>query len=305
MDVIFTKISFKLLNFLVKLFVLIIILYLLGFLKMKFQFEKDQKQLNNKYIFIGDSHIQKSVDASKLRESINIAQVSESFYYSFYKVKYLLEHNVRIKSIYLGVGFHSFSEYYNNFTFGLKSENIRARYFFILPFSENYIYTIDHMPTILNFSKSIIAKNSTFISDKELNHTFLGGYSNSFINTKIDSHYILKRIKDQYFNGEESLSISKINSSYFDSIVAISKKNKIKLTLIVTPVHPIYKKLVPDDFKNYFTKKCKSSGCNIIDFDSIHFTNDCFYLDGDHVTKKGADKITSAIGSMSLIGLNK
>ena len=306
MNVIFKKLSFKLLNLFGLLLLIILIFYFIGFFKMKFQFEKDQKQLNNKHIFIGDSHIQKSIEASKLPQSINIAQVSESFYYSFYKLKYLKDNNVSIKSVNLGVGYHSFSEFYDNFTFGLNSEDIRARYFYILPFMENFSYNLHHITSILNFSKSIISKNANSVTEKDdLQHTFLGGYSNSFVNNKVDSLYIQKRIEDQFYKGGKSLNISKINSSYFDSIVTFSRKNKIKLTLIFTPVHPMYEKQVPVHFKKYFTQKCKRSGCNLIVFDSIHFFNDCFYLDGDHVTKKGADKITSAINSMSLIGLNK
>ncbi len=300
MNPVFKKISFKLFKFSVRILIVLCLLLLIGFAKEKYQFKVNKEHLNHKNIFIGDSHIQKSVDPTKFKQSINIAQVSESFYYTFYKLKYLVDHEIRIKSVYFGVGYHSFSSYYDKYTFGKFSEDIRARYFYILPFTENLTFCQSHFKTILDFSKSLISKNSKFYDAKDLNHTFLGGHTNFFVNSKLDTSYIKIRAKEQYFNENKLCEISQVNTSYFDSIVSICKRNQIKLTLISTPVHPYYDKCVPNYFKNYFFQKCKKSGCKLILFDSNHFNNDCFYKDGDHVTKKGGEKITSELSLMRL-----
>jgi hypothetical protein len=303
MNPIFKKFNFKLFKFLVRVLLVIFLLLVIGYVKEKYQFNLNKEFLNNKNVFIGDSHIQKSIDPSKFKQTINIAQVSESFYYSFFKLKYLIDQKIQIKSVYFGVGYHSFSSYYDKYTFGKFSEDIRARYFYILPFSENLSFGVNHFKTVLDFSKSLISKNSTFHAANDLNHTFLGGHTNFFVNFKLDTSFIKRRAKEQYYNENRLCKISQVNSSYFDSIVSICKRNNIKLTLVSTPVHPYYDKCVPKFFKNYFLKKCKMSGCKLILFDSKHFTDDCFYRDGDHVTKKGGQKITSEFSLMPFTGL--
>jgi hypothetical protein len=78
-------------------------------------------------IFIGDSHMEKAINDSLLENSVNLAQSSESLYFSYYKLKILLEHNPTIKDVYLGFSYHSVSSYYDKFIFGEFSNAISSR----------------------------------------------------------------------------------------------------------------------------------------------------------------------------------
>ena len=63
-------------------------------------------------VFCGDSHIELAINDSLMRNSVNVAKSSESFYFSYYKLKVMLNKNPSIKQVYLGISYHSLSSYY-------------------------------------------------------------------------------------------------------------------------------------------------------------------------------------------------
>ena len=125
----------------ISLFVVIPVLaFLLTFLILNL---KDKALLQNytvpqnvNNLFIGDSHIMQGINDSIIPNSINLAENSEAYYYSYFKIKGIIKNNPSIKNIFLGFSYHSLSSYYEEFEFGKFSKNVCTTYFFIMPFSE-------------------------------------------------------------------------------------------------------------------------------------------------------------------------
>ena len=74
-------------------------------------YNDDQIKGNISDIYIGDSHIKHAINDSIIPNSLNIAESSESFYFSYFKLKILLENNPSIKKVHLGLSYHNLSNY--------------------------------------------------------------------------------------------------------------------------------------------------------------------------------------------------
>lgn len=66
-------------------------------------------------VFLGDSHVRYAVYNNLLSHSINLANSSESIYFSYYKLKQLLKANQSIETVYLGFSYHNISDYYDQY----------------------------------------------------------------------------------------------------------------------------------------------------------------------------------------------
>ena len=80
-------------------------------------------------VFLGDSHIEQAINDTLLENCINLGQNSESLYFSYFRLKVLLESNPSIKVVCLGFSYHSLSSYYDKFIVGEFSNAISNRYF--------------------------------------------------------------------------------------------------------------------------------------------------------------------------------
>ena len=99
---------------------------------------EDQLKPYIKNVYLGDSHIQYAINDSIIPNSLNLATTSESFYFSYYKLKLLLDNNPAVENVYLGFSYHSLSNYYERFISGDYSSAIAPKYFYILPSKEQF-----------------------------------------------------------------------------------------------------------------------------------------------------------------------
>ncbi len=241
-------------------------------------------------IFIGDSHIEQAINDTLLEHSVNIAQSSESFYFSYYKLKHILEQNPSIKDIYLGFSYHSLSSYYDKFIFGEFSNAISSRYFSLLPPNQKIELLNANRNNLFSYLK-VVAKNDILNLWKKQN-TYKGGFSNIFSNTKANYASIEKRVFFQYYTKDSLTEYSLINIEYLNKIEDLCKQSNVKLTLVNTPVHKLYKNKVPSKFKDKFEELSLSGRFEILDLSDLLSEEDYFIPDGDHVSLKGAIKTT-------------
>jgi hypothetical protein len=246
-------------------------------------------------IFIGDSHIEKAINDTLLENSVNLAQSSESLYFSYYKLKILLEHNPSIKEVYLGFSYHSVSSYYDKFIFGEFSNAISSRYFSLLPFKEKLKILIANKNDLFSYLK-VVTKNDILNIWKE-RKTFQGGFANSFSNTKASEESIEKRILLQYYNEGSLNEYSLKNIEYLTKIKDLCNKSKVNLILVNTPVNIRYKNKIPKKFKIKYEQLTESMKIKILDLSDLLSQEHFFIPDGDHVSQKGANTTTEYIGT--------
>ena len=150
-------------------------------------------------IYVGDSHIRMAVVDSLLINSQNIAINSESFYFSYYRLKKIFESENNIETVYLGFSYHSLSDYYNDFIYGKYSPSTSPKYFYLIPFSEQKKLLYYNRNILHNYLKSLIKNAYRPI----LSNTKFGGYSNHYTSTKSRNSSMDKRIRFQYYRDKK------------------------------------------------------------------------------------------------------
>ena len=240
---------------------------------------------NIKHLIIGDSRTQ-IFDDSILDDCQNIAQGSESLYFSYLKLDKLLKSNQSIKNVYLGVSYHSFSSYFDEYTF---NSNVVSNYFFILPYKDKIDFILNDDINIKGLIKNFFIKGvSNIVSKKK---SYIG---HSYIHSsdrKPTEKSIQLRISKQ-FTTENSLNYSNLNILYFDKIVKLCYKYDVELFILNTPTHSLHHKKTPKKYINkYLDLTSNIDNHHMIRFENI-LKDEMFLPDGDHINKFGANIIS-------------
>jgi hypothetical protein len=238
-------------------------------------------------IFIGDSHIQQAINDNIVPNSLNLGKNSESFYFSYYKLNLLLNTNPSVKKVILGFSYHSLSNYYDRFIYGDYSTNIATNYFYILPPKEQFRMIYWNKYNLGSFIKGIIKQGTNKIADSKYN-PYLGGFSNSFSNSRAVDSSMEKRILFQYQTNGSINAFSELNIEYFNKIVSLCKVNNIELYVLNTPLNNYYSNRVPKEYKGKLNELIHQNKLNYIDLSNLKLTKECYIPDGDHVSKLGA-----------------
>lgn len=184
-------------------------------------------------IFVGDSHIQCVANDSLMSKAQNLAQSSEAYLYSYYKLQHILKTNPQIDTIFLGAGYHNFSKYYDNYTY---TDVMLNRYFFILPRHEQWsILKLQN-----NFINCLLNMSTSQLKDWQKNQ-WIGNYA------YLDKAYfteasMLKRINIQYHQEDIAGDLSGQQIHYFKKIADFCRQKNVVLIILNTPLHHEYKK---------------------------------------------------------------
>lgn len=244
-------------------------------------------------LFIGDSHVQLSINDKQLSNSINLGKPGESTYYSFYKLGPILKNNPSIKRVYLGYSYHSISSYTNDNVYGTRSKDIAPRYFFILPFSEKVkmvTHNTNKLPTLF---RNILTRGFHTVRATNRNFSFIGGYENSFNKTAAVKESMDKRITMQFYENDTLRDFSFININYLYKIIELCQKNNVELVILNTPIHPYYKSRIPPKFIAKYNDLIIKNGLKQIAFEGLNMSDSCYIPDGDHLSIKGASMTTA------------
>tara|TARA_B100000963_G_C22554700_1_gene638495 strand:- start:14 stop:904 length:891 start_codon:yes stop_codon:yes gene_type:complete len=288
-------------TFLKKIFyfsLLILTLIVFSYLYVLNNFSKVDDQFRfsreNKSIYLGDSHIETSLIDSMLPTVINCSKISESVYFSYYKLKYILSKKNNLSKVYLGLGFHSISGYFDDYTIGNQSVYVSPKYYFLLPNDERVHSVLSNFFELPSFYKSVIESSYHNTINKDCD--FIGGYYNRFKNFKADSSNIKIRIQAQFYKIEDELrGYSEMNLDYLKRIKKLCDNNNLELFVVNSPVHSYYKTQIPEKFINKYYSVLKENEIGLIDYSDFKLVDKDYTPDGDHVTLSGALKWTKEL----------
>jgi hypothetical protein len=272
----------------------IFVLLLVMFLSFNLSSKKYIIDSNISDIYIGDSHIQLSVNDSLLTKSKNLGENSEAFYFSYYKIKKVLSVNPNIKKLYLGVSYHNLSNSYDDCIFGESSSVISQRYFFMLPVNEQLKYLYYNVKNPVYY-RSIIRLGAGELLYKK-NGTYFGAYSNDFEEASASIETMNDRLNEYFFCKNGKLKDFSLNQLfYLKEIILLCKNNNIDLILLNTPLHSYYRNKLPREYIEKYDAIIKEENLNLIDFSALSLNDDDYIFDGDHVSKKGANIMTTKL----------
>lgn len=260
----------------------------------KLLMEEYKLDSNISEIYIGDSHIEGSINDNLIKNSKNFGQLSETYYFSYFKLKAILEANPQIKVVYLGYGYHSFSNYFEDYISGKYSKLVSPKYYFILPISEQFKLIKWNSKELPLYFKSIMLSGTKNLLSKK-NYTFSGGYNNEFINVSASKESMDKRLNFQFYTEGKLNNFSVINLYYLRKIVDLCSIKNIELILFSSPLHLYYRSKLPIEYCNKYNDIIESNNLKIIDFSELKLGDEYFIPDGDHVSEKGALLVTKKI----------
>jgi hypothetical protein len=245
-------------------------------------------------IVIGDSRMMTGIDPSLINNCINTAQNSESYFISYYKLKYILKHSKNVKKVILGFSYPSFSGYMDKiYKNDLATSDVLNRIYPIISIE-------DFGPLEVDKEKyyTILFRNMLVIP--HINHEkFIGEYSplpsgmqNANVNSTIKRHYF---DKDSINSG-----ISYINRSYLDSIINLTKSQNIDLYLVNLPLQKDYIQRIPENFISFYDQTKKElidQNITILDFGN-ELIDDENFKDHVHLSSNGASLISKRINQV-------
>jgi len=248
--------------------------------------QRHKLDANVRTLVLGDSHIQLAIDCRHAGSCcINSSINAESTYFTYYRLKKFLRLNPQLTDVYLGFSYHNLSAYYHDFITGPYSENIASRYFTLLPLREQVCFLQNSARRIPYFLKDVLKYNLI-----ELNY----GYRNRFDSTHAQVDEMHERLQSQYYDTSGHLHpFSDLNIRYLKKTVQLCQQEGVELYLLSTPVHPYYESLIPRAYKLKYQNLLQELDAKLIDFSSLALDDTCFAPDGDHLSVKGADRVSS------------
>ena len=253
---------------------------------------------NNELIFLGDSHISFAVIDSLIPNSSNLSNLGEPYYYTLQKLKYIVE-NQNIKHVVLGVSYHNISFYYDELIDGNTSTVFPLKIFFCLDIIEKLRVLKWNKSKLFFLLREILnsaEKKCSNLDSVENKYSFSNGFENNLRNEKVIFKYVKSRAISQYFTFEnQRQSFSHKNIYYLKKIISFCEENNIEITLLTTPLHPEYLRMVPYEFNLELKKIINESNVELINFENLEFRDSCYAHDGDHLTLKGAKLMTDSL----------
>lgn len=243
-------------------------------------------------VVIGDSRMMTGVDPQRLENSRNYAANSESYFISYYKLRYILNHSKGIKQIVLGFSYPSLSAYMDGiFQNDMATADVLDRVYPIISLDDFGAIPVDK-------EKYRIACFRNLFVYPHTNHTpFLGGFES--LPEGINKETIPLIIRRHYFiNDSVNCGTSQINRNYLDSIQKLTEANGIHLIFVNLPVHKEYRDQIPENFVQFFEQTKREmeskSMVYVLDF-GANSCEDELFKDAVHLSNKGAEFYTQKI----------
>ena len=239
---------------------------------------------DQKIIIAGDSNTECAINDQISKQILNISKSGESYFYTYQKLKHLLEFNDHIEKIYLSFSPHNVitkgerlfdnGRVYNNFIEYAPVLDLNSMF---------YLFKEDKKNVILSFFKSPI-----YVVQHHLSKNLWGGH------LKLQRNNLESKIKNinelpKIFSLND---IDKIEIKYLKKIVSLLDNNNVKLILINTPKRielinhsnsfELHKKIYEKEFLDV----------KFLDFSSMYGEKE-YFGDFVHLNKLGSKEFTS------------
>lgn len=245
---------------------------------------------NKTTLVLGNSHPEHSINDSKLNHVYNLAQSGSAYFYDYLKLREIIKHNPHINHVVLGYSYTDIHSKMDSWFNGNNQIKHKFRNFFFLLDFKDYLEVFKANPKgVLLSTPQTIFQN---LIRKLIGFKGLGGY------LKTDVHELetaKQRMNGHYRDTTEGLST--YQTKYLIKIYKLCKKNKIKLVLINTPIHPDLQE-IQEPLKLQYCNFAKNSLPEALLIDHSNFIiPDKGFRDLDHLNTIGAELYSSYLVS--------
>ncbi|WP_396150041.1 hypothetical protein [Flavobacterium sp.] len=242
-------------------------------------------------IVLGHSQPECGLNDSLIANTKNLSQGGEAYFYTFTKLKKLIEVNPNLKTVYLSFSNNQLEKKMDEWTFDAVFINDKyPAYFFAMDFEEKKILWKANPKAVLQSEQLLLKNNMVDLvkyKGKIRPETYWGDYlylEREKTDSLIRVNYIQTIVK------ERGNGISEINLTYLKKIVQWCKDQNIQLIFYRTPVHTVLRETYD---KKAFDSIRKKHFSTIPYLDCIDFPlSNQEFGDFDHLNYKGARKFS-------------
>ena len=239
---------------------------------------------NPKYIILGHSQSAMAYNDTIISDLRNLSDLGESYFYTFIKLKKILEHNKTIETIFLEYSSNQVIDTMDEWIWGFKKMNYRyPKYSSYMNFYENLVLIRNNpIDFLFAYSSSLRYKLEFFLFNDLNVSNSIGGFRMNKTTSKNEEIINERVIK------YESLPVksSKKNIEYLIKIINYCKELNVNVVLISSPTlshnnNKIYLRLLENELSEvaYF---------NFSEFPLNHI----YFEDNIHLNFEGANLIS-------------
>lgn len=255
---------------------------------------------NTKFIVLGHSHPEVSLNDSLIANFSNCASSAEPYFYTFSKAKKIMEQNKKIEVVFIEFSNNQINKVMDDWTW--DKVHISGRYPRIAPFLdyEDHKLLLEKNPLgFLNALSLSLNRNLTNIVYKSYDYSSLrNGYLKRG-GSKVDSLLKASQRVGEINNCETNISLENIH--YLEKIIKYCNENNKKVILIRCPVHKMNPSLCNEAvYKHYLTTTFSKTA--YLDFKNFPLL-DSEFNDLEHLNTLGANKFSVFFDDLLKAGL--
>lgn len=247
-------------------------------------------QENVSSIILGDSHTMWSINDAELPGIQNISLNAEGYIYTYAKLLNVLKTEPNVSQIYLGMSYHNLAGYYDEYIYGGILRHFIHRYIGVMSLNDFAKILMYNPKNILNLSVKILQNGSEVIFSDYCE--LYGSFPEEIMTETLNREQMNKRIRSQFYSNDKVVSISEVNLQYLNKIIELCKNEGLQVTILSTPLHNEYKKLIPQEYINLYDQFISENNLTVYDFNELSLPDSCFLPDADHVNYYGALETT-------------
>ncbi len=261
-------------------------------------------------LIAGDSHAASSIDPAIFPRSVNIAEPSENYLFTYYKLRHFLDRNPAVEKVVLSFSYHSaarvFSERYlfdERFTaqslpryYPLLGEEARR-----LVRARSRSYLVSRLKYDLGLPLEI--HRSGYLLKAALGRPlsrgdipFFGGYYPGSV-SRVRYEDIAATLDRHYFGGARDYAgASPLMADYLQRIAELCGERGIALYLFRAPLHGEYRKSIPEAVRDDFEAlrdAVLQKNPHVIYLDYVAFPLEAEHFgDVTHLNAQGAERLS-------------
>lgn len=253
-------------------------------------------------IIIGHSHAEGAYIDSLLPNTVNMAQSGESYFYSYIKLRKLLEANNNIRRVMIEVTNNNLEKEMDEWTFGEMYVRYRYQKYAHLLHPEELRLLFSKNPLAVTDAVAVTVKNNLdyrrVVSMPYYTYTDWGGFK-KWEKSKIDSFLQLQKEQQQIKPAVTAIPVFKesvYNLRFLDSMVALCRRYQKQVLFLRAPQYPSPHNAFADSI--YFkTLSARYATIPLINLGNMQLPDE-EYLDFQHVNFKGAIKVSRKLDSV-------
>lgn len=245
-------------------------------------------------LILGDSRTKYDLNDKILKNTCNLSNDADSYFYSYLKLKAIVKKNPQITTLILSFSQHNIQKIIEQrWLLNDTHINQRLKIYYVMMDKNDFLFLLIQKPKELftNLFPQILYPIKLFKG-----RDIYGGFSDmDHNNLKKDIDTYLKKIQ----GNEDKFTESLIERKYLEKIKDYCKNNKIRLILINTPLHKTLN-TKQDNLYAYYKKYF--SDIPFLDFGKLALPDSCF-SDLVHLSPTGSNYFSHYLEDKGVINL--